>query len=449
MFSFLEITDGTVTTACELTDNINYALVSYAPIVSPLRESLLGDGVYSDVTESITVHALGCTAAQAYAAADKLNRLLDQAWRWWQGENVAAVNIRAMAQDSEILAPLAAAVKGRAPAGPANIALPAIWSEYFGKYIIQNIVIQFVRRGQWIGVDDATATSTPAANPSVHQVAFASSHLTSSPFDLVLSGFNFVTTPAINAGFLGVGSQANDVVLPGVTGATAANWTAFADAANLPMTASVLRYTPVATTPSTSGDVLIGFREGLVAVIAKVRNNSATTTWLVTGKFEDPGGNIVSMRPVEIDASTLNPRIVVLGVAIVNENTNIFTYTVQASAASGTLDFDAPMIVNLRDETCAVIAHDAAPIGGLVGNFTINFAEAPLDDTVPSVQLRDATSVVPVGYRGALPLNTIGQNVYAAWYSTNGNFWTFTNTANAKVSVAIQATRHRAYLIPQ
>lgn len=449
MFSFLEITDGTVTTACELTDNIDYALVGYAPIVSPLRESLLGDGVYSEVTETITVHAMGCTAALAYAAADKLNRLLDQAWRWWQGENVAAVNIRAMAQDSTILAPLAAAVKGRAPAGPANIALPAIWNEYFGKYVIQNITIQFVRRGQWIGVDDATATSTPAANPSVHLVSFSSSHLTSSPFDLVLSGFNFVTTPVINAGFLGVGSQLNDVVIANPTGGTAANWTVFADAANLPGS-GILRYTPVATTPSTSGDILIGGREGLVAVIAKVRNNSATTTWLVTGKFEDAGGNITSMRPVEIDTSTLNPRIVVLGVAVVNQDTNILTLTAQASAVSGTLDFDGPMIVNLRDETCAVIAHDAAPIGGLVGNFTANFSQDPLEDTAPSVQLRDvAPHIVPVGYRGALPLNTIGQDVYAAWYATNANFWTFTNVSNAKVNVAIQATRHRAYLIPQ
>jgi hypothetical protein len=449
MFQYVALSDGTTT--LELTDDINYALVSYAPIVAPLRDGLLGDGVYADATESLTFHAIGCTAAEAYAAAAAINALLDQARRWWLGQGVTAVRLFVKAQGSALVT-LSVQIKGRAPGGPSNVALPATFHEYYGKYLIQSIVLQVVRRGQFLGADDSAGPSGAATNPNVEQVTFSSSHPTSSPLDLVIAGFNFVTTPLIKAGYLIVGSQANDVQVRPVTGATAANWTAFADAAHLGFNASVLRYTPVATTASTSGDIALSFVQGNMALIAKVRNNSATTVFTVTASFRNAYGTVVSLPSVTIDASSLNPRMVFLGSATVPPNTNIITLTVQASAASGTIDFDALLVANLRDESCAVIAHDDIALGALNGNLTLQFLSMRTSTTylMPQVQLVDVNAhIAPVTYRGVLPLATVGADVFAVWTATNGIYWSFTDSTNAKVNVTLQATRHRAYLVPQ
>lgn len=449
MFEYVAITNGTTTV--ELTDGVSYALVSYAPVVAPLRDGLLGDGVYADVTESITFHAIGCTAADAYAAAAAVNSLLDQARRWWTNQGVAAVRLLVKAQGSSLVT-LSAQLKGRAAGGPSNVALPPVWHEHAGKYVIQNIALQVVRRGQFLGLDDTAGPSASSANPTVQQVTFGSSHLTSSPLDLVVAGFSSTPTPLIKAGYLLVGSRTNDVQIRNVTGATAANWTVFGDAAKFPFSAAVLRYTPVATTPSTSGDVALATVQGNVALIAKVRNNSATTVFTVTAAFRNAYGTVVTLPSVTIDTSSLNPRMMLLGTATVPPETNIITLTVQASAASGTLDFDALLVSNLRDETCAVIAYDDVAIGALSGAMTFQVLSERTSTTyiMPQVQLIDAGAhIAPVTYRGALPLNTIGADVFAVWTATNGIYWTFTNVSNTPVAVTIQATRHRAYLVPQ
>lgn len=449
MFEYVALTNGTTT--IELTDGISYSLVSYAPVVAPLRDSLLGDGVYADVTETLTFHALGCTAADAYAAAAAVNSLLDQARRWWVNQGVAAVRLLVKAQGSALVT-LSAQLKGRAIGGPSNVALPAVWKEHIGRYVIQNITLQVVRRGQFLGQDDSTSTSAAAPNPVVQQVSFSSSHLTSSPLDLIVGGFNFAVVPIVKAGYLVVGSQANDVQIRTVTAATAANWTVVADAAKFPFSASVLRYTPVATTASSSGDVALATVQGDVALIAKVRNNSATTSFTVTASFRNAYGTVITLPSVTIDTSSLNPRMVLLGAATVPPETNIITLTVQASAASGTIDFDALLVANLRDETCAVIAYDDIAIGALNGNLTLRVLSMRTSTTyiTPQAQLVDVNAhIAPVTYRGALPLSTVGADVFAAWSATNGTFWAFTDTTNTKVSVTIQATRHRAYLVPQ
>jgi hypothetical protein len=52
MFEYLELSDGTTT--LELTDNVSYSLVSYAPQIGVLRDNELGGrGPYQDAADTI------------------------------------------------------------------------------------------------------------------------------------------------------------------------------------------------------------------------------------------------------------------------------------------------------------------------------------------------------------------------------------------------------------
>jgi hypothetical protein len=59
------------------------------------------------------------------------------------------------------------------------------------------------------------------------------------------------------------------------------------------------------------------------------------------------------------------PRLVLLGTVVGNVLTSA-TLTATASAASGTLDIDFLIVVNLRDETVAIVANDDISLANLV-----------------------------------------------------------------------------------
>lgn len=203
MFQFVELSDGT--TACELTDGINYALVSYAPQISTLRNSLLGgQGPYDTVVDSLTVHALGTTAAEAYANASALSRLIDTANRWWLDQNATPVILRAQVQDST-KAPLRAILYGPPPNAGRAVVLPPQWSEYFGKYVVQNLVVQCVRGGEWLHNTVDVAASANASHPTIHTCTFSTAAATQTPIDLSLSGATAADVFNYQEGFVLIG----------------------------------------------------------------------------------------------------------------------------------------------------------------------------------------------------------------------------------------------------
>jgi hypothetical protein len=459
-FPYLVMTDGTdtVTFADGAGGVTNYPPVRdrWSPSVAGIRTSQLGGrGPYADVQEDILINIRDTTAALCWSRLDTLARLLDKAERWWlRNEQINPVLLKYVPQGSTIhsnATPMQAIVLGRVGDNQLNgVDLPESVNDAGMLFEIYGIKVLCLRRGGWTGASDNTGASGAAANCTVITQTFGATHPTNSPLDVEIGGFTKVNTPIIKAGYLCVGSQSSDVqVLEAETG-TAASYTSVADAAALARGGSVLRFTPAVTTAVTSGTItgLTPIGGSPIAVIAAVRNNGATTYMLHANLSGVVGA--VSTPDVLIDASTVQPRLVMLGTVVGSAIANV-TLTITASAAASTLDIDYLILVNLRDETVNIIAHDDINLANLAtaGAATLDAIFRPTIDRAPQVYAGGTAGTAPGSWRGALPFMTVGTNVYALWVATNGTFWRFTNTANAIVNVTLNVNRYRSYLTPQ
>lgn len=194
MFSLVRLTEGNPATDIDLTDTRRYALQSYTPAVAALRASPLGGtGVYQDVTDTITFHAIGATPTAAMQHAAAVNDMLNQAWRWSRGEAVNQVRIRVQLQAGGKW--MEAIVRGR-PENASNLALsvkPRV--DAAAGYVAENITMQFIRDGDWLepadlvgGIIGPTDSGTAAgAYPGdVRTISLGRSHDAYSPITLYL-----------------------------------------------------------------------------------------------------------------------------------------------------------------------------------------------------------------------------------------------------------------------
>lgn len=463
-FTYLVMTDGTDTVTFSDGTGVlpgwPLADTGWGPQIAGLRTSPLGGrGPYADVEELITCNIISPTsAALCYANLDTLSRLLDKAERWWlRNEPIAPVLLKYAPQGStihSIAAPMKAIVLGRVGAAELNgVALPKDYDDAGIQFEINGVEVACLRRGAWTGATDATSASAAAANPTVMTRAFSATHPTSSPMSISIGGFQQATTPTIQAGYLCVGSQASDIqILEAEAAAGGVGWASQADAAGNARGGNVLRRTPSDTGLATTGAgtvLSLTTISGMVAVIAAVRNNSTTTTFLLQAILNGLSTAYEQTPQYLIDCSTLLPRLVMLGTVngVGLENLRL---TVQASAASGTLDIDYLIVVNLRDETCAIVAHDAIAMTNMgAGAATLDVLYNPTVNQNPTLQATRGSGLIPGVWRGPLPFQTTGINVYALWTATNGASWRFTTTAPAVLSVTLQATRYASFLSPQ
>lgn len=419
-----------------------------------MRTSQLGGrGPYADVVEELTINVLGASGAACYANLDTLSRLLDKADRWWRrNEPIAPVLLKYAPQGSTIHATagpwLQAIVLGRVGGEEVNSAsLPRDITETAMLFEIGNVKVACLRRGAWTGVTDVTSASASASNPTIQTRAFAATHPINSPLTLSIGGFDRTATPIIKGGYLCVGSSVGDIQI-GQPPNSAAGYTSVADAANLARGGTVARYTPTTTNVASSGVLALTPVSGMLAIFAVLRNNSPTTTFQVYATVQALNG-IISTPFQLIDTSTLLPRMVYLG-TVNTLTTGGLQFAARASAASGTLDINSMIAVNLRDETVAVLAFDDVDLlNGSAGAHAISAQFNPTADQNPRVAAVGASAILSMVYRGPLPLMTTGVNVYALWFATNSNYWVFTNTSNAAVAVTLTATRYRSYLSPQ
>jgi hypothetical protein len=467
MLSFLSITDGV--TELELTDNISYALVSYAPQIAPLRESLLGgQGPYDVATDTITVHAMGTTAALAYTAADKLQTLLEQSFRWWQGERVSAVTIRAVAQDSTLSSPVVALVRGRAAGAPAGLSLPPIWHEHFGKYVIQNITIQFVRGPLFQGATQS-ATSNTAAMPSVLTATFAAGavdHLT--PMVATLSGPLNRSILALQLGYLLIAPQNRIELIEAETmtntgGGTA---TSTADAAAHASNGSVMRLSAAPAHAQLFKAFSAPFAANAyqVAVFATIRINAVPTgaNTMQAELFRNSAPVLGPIVPVDDTYFGVNgiPQPVFLGIIDMPSGSAATGVQVNVDWFNSTFDIDVVVCIALNN------AHDAraiatiidptayTPFAGAVATSPLSVVYDPqnLTQVAPGVIGREATGGTdePWPINGDPYLVSKEAVMTAMWLTTMGTFWRpWDTTAAAAISFTLALSRRAPFLLPQ
>lgn len=471
MFSFLELTDGAVSTAVELTDMVRFALVSYAPGVAPQRDSLLGGaGVYDDVVDTITFHAIGATATEAYANAGAVNALLDQARAWWHGEQVSPVLIRATVQDS-VLGPLSAIVIGRQPGGPPPLALQAVFDEHYGAYLIKAITIQFIRGDQWYGVAQ-TATSNSAAMPNLLTATFAAGAVdVQTPSVLTLSGPLQRSVLALQLGYLLIAPQNRIEIVSAQTLGNIGTGTATptADAANHPINGSIQR---LAGAPAAvrlfSGLLSAGFRANAyqVAVFATVRVNgpgapaSPITMQMKMYRYSQPvAGPSVDISYAYFGTNFI-PQPVFLGMVESDIPLRQVEIDVTWSDAATTIDVDQVVLIALNNAPDARVIATVidpqlyTPLNGINNASGVSVTYDPRALTKPAATVygtlanageSEAWSVVGDPFLVSKQAVMTGM-----WLSTQGAFWRpWDTTSAAAISFTLAWSRNVPYLVPE
>lgn len=166
MFGFdrLELSDGT-TTISLIDSPYDITLSGLDLGVATLRPGTLGGNApYTDVPCTIPINITGTCPANVYTALIAVWTLLDQAQRFWRGDNVSPVVIKARANGSAVATSVQALILRRMDTD-APVALPAVYETTVGNFTAQDVQLQFMRRGQWIGATEtASSAATPAGN---------------------------------------------------------------------------------------------------------------------------------------------------------------------------------------------------------------------------------------------------------------------------------------------
>lgn len=465
--------DGEIQSVFSLTDGIRCALISYAPRVAPLRASTLaGQGSYAEVEETLSVLAIGNSAARCTANTEAIVALLDQAARWWDGENVSPVQLRGRIQQSTV-GDLSSVVLGVAPGQEPieidpqpNVQLPdggtVPWA--------QLLTLRLIRRGLWLraygtGSGDDTGSVPDVVNPDPANVTFSQGdHDQVSPLAIAIENENATFT----AGCYVLWADTNDptglggvkVDVTTMAGATASGFANQSDTANLPYGSNnVLRYTPASTAFAASGAPTFsgfgGVLPATIAIFAAVRNNSASVSWLLravanlNGTLLSPAAP-VRTRPVVVDTSSQTPRIIPLGVLSAGQSIGTLQLEIAAESTAGspTLDISYIAVVAINEPGSGVVQIDAT-LQATDERQIISAALANLPQPAV-VNKGTAPSEVPfrVPYSGNAEAQITNAGVRVAILGTNSTFWRIT-TGGSPHQFTIRAYRRRAYRTPQ
>lgn len=450
---YLAITDGTTTALmANGTAAVNYHLppTGWVPSVAGLRASTLGGrGPYSEVVEEMTLDITGATAAACYTNLNTLARLLDQAESWAKGKNVSAVLIKYAPIGSTVSSdstPLQAVIMGRAEGdGTLGLGLSPKWHQSGLTFVISGVRVRFIRRGLWL-LSTTADSSSATNNGSLAAIDFGSSLTTPGPTKLLIS--DYANGAGTDAGFLILTKgSASKLAVVDPSGGTASGWTSVNESANYAQFTNVLRYTPGATTESTSGSVSItiasGNVNGLVALFAPIRNNSSSTSFLVRTKLNGSDAWMTPYVYIAPYSGAAAPTWVFLGVVGVSAVTSVKVMAT-ASAASGTIDFGAIAAVDVLYPHTYVLAYRPSASDASTKALTIDHALL----TYPQTNLLDTNFWVVTG---DTCIHTLDEDVDCVNLitKTSTNDWRQTTTAPAVVANTFTLTRYTSYLVPQ
>lgn len=464
--------DGEIQSVFSLADGIRCALLSYAPRVAPLRASTLaGGGSYAEVEETLSVLAIGQSAARCAANTEAIVALLDQAARWWEGEVVAPVQLRGRIQQSTV-GDLASVILGVAPGQEpievdpqANVQLPdggtVPWA--------QPLTLRLIRRGLWLrafglGSGDDTGSVPDVVNPDPASIAFAQGdHDQVSPLAIGLENENATFTAGMYVLWADTANEASGsykVDLATMAGATAAGFANQTDTLNLPYNSNnVLRYTPASTSFATSGaptfSTVLNVLPGTIAIFAAVRNNAASVSWLIravanlNGTLLSPAAP-VRTRPVVVDTSSQTPRIIALGVLSAGQFIGDLRLEVAAESLVGspTLDISYIAMVAINEPGSGVVQIDptlaATDERQIIAGALANLPQPAVVNSGTS----PTSALFRVPYSGNAEAQATNAGVRVAILGTNSTFWRIT-TGGSPHQFTMRAARRRAYRTPQ
>jgi hypothetical protein len=362
MWQHVELTNGTTTLV--LTDNINYALVSYAPTVAPRRGTTLGGvGPIAEVDEPLIVDVLGSTPAVAQANLRDLNTILNGVLDWRDDDvGRSAVRIRVLPQCSSKTTLYEACLM--MVAGEPMLTVPE-YNATLGLYVIENVEIAIRRRGQWLNESD-TASSAATSSGAIWSITLPS-HDEYSPVDLswTLPTTSNSASDSYNlpgAGMIAV-DNASDIAVFDSASFTAPSAPFSTVAVTNALGGSVMRLTPAAANTfyfQSLGVPTILNTPGQYLIAGAIRLGSSSTpgaTWTLYMLVQDLAtGSLVQTQlpPIVIPLATTVRTITnmhVLGIVSVvgtqTLNTIRLAAAVDSLSTTPTLDLDYLIVARI------------------------------------------------------------------------------------------------------
>lgn len=463
-YPYMVISDGTTTVTIQNGSGgaTNYPLVrdGWAPSVAGLRASpLTGYTPYEDVVETFTIEINGATATAALANLATLTKLLDQAARWYRGENVTAVLLKIAPHGSTVSAtatPLQAAILG------GSVEAPNRWDEVGRNFVIPNVKVTVIRRGLWL--HPTTEASTPSAVDNGDLVTFTlTARDTKGPCKVAITNLVSGQSPSGYAagGFLllaePVGGGAS-IEIENAESGTGGVYTSVAGGLNARNT-NVLRYTPGVTTEVESGSVTtpsLPATTRLVAIYANIRP-SASVAFTVRVRLDSLV--LYQFTPhVTITADSEQvPRWVYLGVVAIQGAVTQVNFRITAASASSSIDIDTVVFCDAEATQVLALVQPAAPAASTnpvrLDTGTATFDHRLLTSPTPSVKNSDDASLP---YTGDAVFTNAAATLYGVLLltgggtSSTGQEYRQANTGtDALLANTWTVTRHTAYLVPQ
>lgn len=321
----------------------------------------------------------------------------------------------------------------------------------------------------------APATTT-AANPSIHTATLPTPAGEMSPLTARIGGgLSLARNPTMAAGIALISGPASDAILlfglPEANTKVAAPFSAVADTANNAYLGQVTRYTPAGTTKISCHTAPERFLitqsniPGEMAGFVVVRNNSATTTFAISLRLSDRGGNTAETPPVWIAGSgSPVPQLIPLGSLFSEDGFSHWELMVQASAASGTFDINYVGFQNTIPGAQAVALDAILPLSSGAAQY-MTLDPAPLTHRQARYAI-GASATLPAaqskaGYRGALrhlcsrgDAGVAGdpEQVKCLWMATYSTSWVHVDAGVSMATVtstSLLCTRLPAYIVPE
>jgi hypothetical protein len=480
-FPYLVLTDGTTTiTLADGAGGVtNYPPTRdmWAPAVAGLSPGAFGRGPYADVAEEIEINIRGATPAVAMANLVTLASLLDQAERWYRGENVNAVLLQYAPQGSTVAAtgtPYQAVVLGRASGDETSgVNLSAQFASVGMISVIQGVRVRLLRIGQWL-IGPVNTDGTDADNSGeVMTCTLASTFggpIAHSPLALTLGNVSTTNIATLYPGFVFVAgnSPVGDVGIKVINGGTSGASAPFSlineSANNARSGASTLRYTPTVTTFVTKRIGAISWSSAKrLGIFATVRNNSATTSFQIRAGYSKDTAQVAAVKTgtVLIGTNSTSPQAIFIGTLMLpNVQYGDLFVEIAASAASGTLDIDEFVVIRLDDDTSSVIGHDGMNLSGVFGagvNVYLDLQHQLIDSDFsfilpqPFVGMHQSTVTngIALTYRGNAQLRIGLTQINVLWLTTTGAKWRLSTGAGALQSVTATPKHYNGLLTPQ
>lgn len=434
---------GLVPTIDFMANPATYRITHWEPGVAARRAEGVGGPAYEDVIEEMTISILNPTPALATSIyLHPLQRLCDRATNWGRGDLITPIILHYKAHSSS--EEVQVVVKGPPSPGEPMLELPRGFTLSEATGNIDGVKLRFRRGGLWLG-NTLTANGTSGANPTVQTMTWSATPPGGmSPFLLQLN--NIPLQGNVANSFILVGQDMS--IINAETAGGGAGYTSVADSGKLALGGNVLRYTPADTTAQTryfpGGPwASTNFDGSTFAIFFNYRNNSGTTVFRV--RFSSPTSfNSVTNETI-IPGGLNDPIWVYGGMLTVPTNTlGQLGISVQASAASGSLDIDSVAVLNMSTPDARAIA--VAPTAGSGTNKNVVIDHRSLTRLMPSIFWDTESS--PYNYSGDIHLYTPYPRICAMWLAAQATYWRAITTGPSAVNFQFTGVLQQGYTVP-